>query len=109
MPSGQISNTKIVLPKKDPAFIKVPAFGTKELFIGLDGELYTKDASNNIRTVSVTNTTFSTLGNIPASTNIIVTSGYVSATDTVTVVLFNPTVAAIDIASTTLRVEVSRR
>lgn len=78
MPSGQISNTKIVLPKKDPAFIKVPAFGTKELFLGLDGELYTKDASNNIRTVSVTNTTFSTLGNIPASTNIIVTSGHSS-------------------------------
>ena len=73
--------SKIVLPKNDPAFINVPAFGTKELFLGLDGELYTKDAS--ISTVS--------------------------ATDTVTVVLFNPTVSAIDIASTTLRVEVSRR
>ncbi len=38
----------------------------------------------------------------------LVASGYVSAADTVTVVLFNPTGGAVDLASTTVRVEVAR-
>ncbi len=38
----------------------------------------------------------------------LVASGYVSAADTVTVVLFNPTGSAVDLASTTVRVEVAR-
>jgi hypothetical protein len=36
----------------------------------------------------------------------LVVSAYVSAADTVTVVLFNPTAGAVDLASTTLRVRV---
>jgi hypothetical protein len=36
----------------------------------------------------------------------LVATAYVSAADTVTVVLFNPTLGAIDLASTTLRVRV---
>ncbi len=38
----------------------------------------------------------------------LVASGYVSAANTVTVVLYNPTAGAVDLASTTLRVEVTK-
>lgn len=85
MSGGQISNTKIILPS-------IVAGGTTTTVPVTGAELGDK-----------------VVVSFGVDLQGLVCTAYVSATDTVTVVLYNPTVVSVNLTSTTIRAEVTRK